>query len=134
VLSHRHSWTLRARILAIVALLALAATYLTPIVNVDWSAWRYDHGHLSLSPVSSHHTHPWDRSSTGGTTTDSHPGLVFTASGDSTPGVTAIARPAHVEVTVALQAVPLERASLVPPPAEASEPASPPPRTVLSHA
>ena len=131
---HRSSRTTRARLFAVIALFALAATYLTPLVNADWAAWRYDHGHLSLAPVAGQHTHPWDRSTAEGTTAEGDSVLVFTTSGESTPGITAIERPAHVEVSVAIHTVAFERAPLVPPLAEASAPAPQPPRSVPSHA
>jgi hypothetical protein len=86
---------LRTRLIAVVALIALAATYLTPVVNVEWAGWRHDHGHLTAGGVVPPHSHPWDAAApraplaAPGTDTEGH-AMVFTASGDSVPGVTAL--------------------------------------------
>lgn len=136
-MAHGSTGTFRARLLAVVALLALAATYLTPLVNADWNAWRYDHGHASLTGIHQH-THPWqDRATALGDTADTgdgeHPGLVFTGSDESTPGITAIWRLAPVEVAVSLLLVEVADASTLAPTDNLIAPASPPPRSVLSH-
>lgn len=119
------------------ALLALAATYLTPLVNADWNAWCYEHGHVSLAVVYQH-THPWqDEAPALGDTADTsdgaHPGLVFTRSDDSTPGLTAIWRLAPVEVAVSFLVVAVADASSPAPSERLSAPTSPPPRFALSH-
>ncbi len=134
-MAYASSRTFSARLLAVVALLALAATYLTPLVNADWNAWRYGHGHASLTTVHEH-THPWDHNAPAlGDSADhgEHAGLVFTGSDDSTPGMTAIWRVAPVEVSVALLLVEVADASTPAPSDNLSVPASPPPRSALSH-
>jgi len=135
-LAYRRSRSLRARLLAIAALCALAATYLTPLINADWNAWRYDHGHASLGPVGEH-SHPWDDATAGlGASTEAGEApdtLVYTASGDSTPGITAIWRVSPVEITVILNLLEIEEPVPAPSVHELSPPAPPPPRSVLSH-
>ena len=136
-LAHRSTGTFRARLLAVVALLALAATYLTPLVNADWNAWRYDHGHASLTGVHQH-THPWQVSApalgdTADTGAGEHPGLVFTNSEESTPGMTAIWRLTPIDVSVSLLLVEVSDASTPTLSDNPSVPASPPPRSALSH-
>lgn len=135
-MAHGSTGTFRARLLAVVALVALAATYLTPLVNADWNAWRYDHGHASLTAIHQH-GHPWQDSAPAlGDTADTggeHPGLVFTGSDDSTPGMTAIWRLAPIEVTVSLSLVEVAHAATPAPSDNLSAPASPPPRLALSH-
>lgn len=121
-----------------VALLALAATYLTPLVNADWNAWRYDHGHASITNVVGEHSHPWEDDHApgdgGDEAGDRTSDLVYTASSDSVPGLTAIwARPADGIATL-LAAFPVELAVLMSPASEGSAPSPPPPKEALSHA
>ena len=137
-MAHRSITTFRGRLLAVVALLALAATYLTPLVNADWNAWRYDHGHASLGTVAVH-AHPWqeDTHALGDAATQDdaeRPGVVFTGSDDSIPGMTAIWRLAPVEIRVILSAFEIEEPMPDPSAHQLSPPAPPPPRTALSHA
>jgi len=127
---------LQSRLLAIAALCALAATYLTPLVNADWNAWRYDHGHASLASIGEH-SHPWGHPSAGlvspiEESPEATP-LVFTGSDDSTPGITAIWRTTPVDVTVILSIFASEERVPAPSVQELSPPAPPPPRSVLSH-
>lgn len=136
-MAYRRRSPLRARILALLALVALAATYLTPLVNTEWSAWRFDHGHVSLG-LPHAHEHPWSVDAADGTTNDGSANgdaeaMVFTANGDSTPGLTAIWRPAPpaAPLAVLLLLVPSAPATLPEP--VALVPDAPPPRGVLSH-
>jgi len=138
-LAYRRSRSLRARLLATLALCALAATYLTPLINADWNAWRYDHGHASLGAVGAH-SHPWDDAVPGLAALDAPGGgsegeasLVFTGSDDSIPGITAIWRTVPAEAPVILSLFEIEEPKPGAPAHELSPPAPPPPRTVLSH-
>src|SRR5690606_5979462 len=128
----RDSTGFPARLLAVIALLALAATYLTPLVNTNWNAWRYDHGHASLSGEIGEHSHPWSAGSTESAaevTTDAGDPLVFTASEDSTPGITAIWRTAPIEASVVLHLVAVDLTPASAAVHELGAPAPPPPRT-----
>lgn len=133
MLRHGGSRTLRGRVFAVAALFALAATYLTPIVNADWNAWRYDHGHASLAGFVGQHSHPWDVKDDPSTASSDEGGFAYTAHGDSVPGVTAIQVPssgaAAISVlSVSVEAEPAQRLS-----SAASVPTSPPPKGDLSH-
>jgi hypothetical protein len=133
-LAYRRSRSLRARLLAIAALCALAATYLTPLINADWNAWRYDHGHASLTAVGAH-SHPWAEEERGLATqpSEGEGSLVFTSTDDSTPGITAIWRTAPLAAPVIYSLFEIEEPVPAPSAHELSPPAPPPPRTVLSH-
>ncbi len=133
-MAYRRSRSLRARLLAIVALGALAATYLTPLINADWNAWRYDHGHASLVAVGEH-SHPWTDSdpALAAEPSEVETSLVFTGSDDSTPGMTAIWRTAPLDAPVIFTLFEIEEPVPASPAHELSPPASPPPRTALSH-
>lgn len=126
--------TFRARLFAVLALVALAATYLTPIIDADWNAWRYDHGHASLTPVGQH-SHPWDhpggQGAPDGSSEDA--GFVFTASSDSVPGIAAIWTPSTATAVAPLSNVLVEFKAIAPPRGEAPAPLSPPPKESLSH-
>lgn len=130
---HRGS-TIYARLVAVIALLALAVTYLSPLVNVEWNAWRYDHGHLSLTSSTAEHTHPWDRDTdaVSGDAGTGDPGMVYTAHGDSVPGVTAIWASALARAVVQLGPAVVYVIPVLAAAAVAIVPASPPPREALS--
>jgi len=80
------------RVAAMAALLALAATYLTPLVSVEWAAWRHDHGHITLSGTVAPHSHPWEREASSGASgaDGEQTDIVFTTSGDTVPGMTVL--------------------------------------------
>ncbi len=128
---------LRTRILALTALLALAVTYLTPLVNVEWAAWRHDHGHLTTNGVVAPHEHPWDHdhaASTSGEATDeaTEGEIVFTPNSESTPGMTALWAPASIAIVATLIASIVLLIAAVKPAGYALVPAPPPPRSSLS--
>lgn len=50
------------RIASALALLVLLGASLLPIANAEAAAWRFDHGHITLSGVIPEHDHPWDTS------------------------------------------------------------------------
>lgn len=125
------SRTFRARLFAVLALVALAATYLTPIFNADWNAWRYDHGHASLATVGEH-SHPWNHSGDSTEAEGNEAGFVFTASDDSVPGITAIWTHSTAAGVTLLSDTLVELEVVAPPRVEASIPLSPPPEALLS--
>ena len=49
-----------SRLFVAAALFALACTFAVPVANAEWSAWRFDHGHVTLSGAILDHTHPWE--------------------------------------------------------------------------
>lgn len=125
------SSTFRARLFAVLALVALAATYLTPIIDADWNAWRYDHGHATLSAVGEH-SHPWESGSETADAEGDDAGFVYTASSDSVPGITAIWASSTATAVTLLRDVLVEVEAVAPPLVEASGPISPPPEALLS--
>lgn len=125
------SRTFRARLFAVLALVALAATYLTPIIDADWNAWRYDHGHASLAAVGEH-SHPWSDSGDAADVEGDEAGFVFTASEDSVPGITAIWTPSTTTAVTLLSDTLVDLDVVAPPRVEAGVPLSPPPETLLS--
>jgi len=54
-----------SRLFVAAALFALACTFAVPVANAEWSAWRFDHGHATLSGAIPDHTHPWESTSAG---------------------------------------------------------------------
>ena len=128
---------LATRLWAIAALIALAAAYLTPIASPEWAAWSYDHGHATASGVVMPHTHPWDHAPVlGGTATtgseDAAGAIVFTANGDSMPGITALWTAPAAGIVIAMLTCLVVLAAVVRPATYASVPAAPPPRGTLS--
>ncbi len=126
------SRTFRARLFAVAGLVALAATYLMPIIDADWNAWRYDHGHASLSTARAvgQHTHPWESSSETADRADA--GFLYTAAGDSVPGITAIWTPSTAAFVTLLGERLVELTAITPPHFVAAGPLSPPPEVFLS--
>lgn len=125
----RRQAPLRTRLLAVVALFALAATYLTPLVNVEWAGWRHDHGHLTVDGVVPPHTHPWDAHHDAEAAGDP---VVFTASGDSVPGVTALWTVAPILLAFASMVLAGRIDRVVRPASRCVVTAHPPPRALLS--
>ncbi len=132
-MSRRRPHRLRHRLSAVAVLAALAATYLTPLVNSDWNAWRFDHGHASVTGFVGDHTHPWESAPATALHTDQGGStFAYTASGDSVPGMPAIWRPAPVEAAPALLAIPVLEAAGSTPDSPVPSPPPPPPRLNLS--
>lgn len=128
---------LATRLWAIAALIALAVTYLTPLVNTEWAAWRYDHGHATASGVVMPHEHPWDAAPVfdGGDASGSDEqagAIVSTASGDSMPGITVLWLATAAGIVIAMLACLVVLTIAVRPAAYAAVPAPPPPRRSLS--
>lgn len=138
---HHRRAPLRTRILAVLALASLAWVSLSPLVDVEWAAWSYNHGHATASGLVMPHVHPWEDATRGLTTADADGAgesgeaadpIVFTANGDSVPGVTVLWTAPVVGIAIAMLTCLVALAALRRPVAFALVPPPPPPRGALS--
>jgi len=90
-----------SRFFVAAALFALACTFAVPVANAEWSAWRFDHGHATLSGAVPDHTHPWESTSAA---TSSDPSteaerMVYTDGGSGgVPGIGSLWLPSLVAI------------------------------------
>ena len=138
---HHRRAPLRTRMLAVLALASLAWVSLSPLVDVEWAAWSYNHGHVTVSGLVMPHAHPWEDATRGLTAADAdgagesgEPGdsIVFIANGDSVPGVTVLWAAPATAIAIAMLTCLVALAVLGRPVAHTLVPAPPPPRGALS--
>lgn len=141
---HHHRAPLRTRLVAVLALASLAWVSLSPLVDVEWAAWSYNHGHATASGLVMPHAHPWDDAARGlaaagatnaidaGESGEATDPIVFTANGDSVPGVTVLWTAPVVGIAIAMLTCLVALAALRRPVAFALVPPPPPPRGALS--